>query len=255
MIVEYGGDDVVQAKLPKKRDEELAATGKSVGSELTREVLERVVSKVESGDQKALDRLLSFFAEFPVVEEAMLATLGDIPATVEHTLLSNALPHRLLTHDLWAKRLGLMRAQLARPDQSPLETALISRIVTCYLAVNLAELEAAAHKDGGRAVYYDKRLNAAHHRYVSATIALARVRQLLAPVMQQLNIAEAGAQQLNVASTAAPRLRTPEPPSPLPSTTGTSQPVSDSATEAARARLARHFIINRTSGRKSIKTM
>jgi hypothetical protein len=227
MSAENGGDDVVQAKPIKKRDEISAQK-----AELD-ELLERALTKVESGDQKAMDVLLGLFAEFPAVEDALVTTSGDIPTAVESALLRTALPEHLLSQHLWAKRLDRMRAQLAWPDQSPLEAALISRIVTCYLAVNLAELEAAAHKDGGRAVYYDKRLNAAHHRYVSATLALARVRQLLAPVMTQLNIAEPGAQQLNVASTAAPMLRTPEPPSPLPSTTGTSQPVSASATEAA----------------------
>src|SRR5260221_7588918 len=147
MSAEHGGDDVVQAKPIKKRDEIPAQK-----AELTRELLDLALMKMESGGQKAMDVLLGIFEQFPTVEDALIATSGDIPAAVESALLRTALPNHLLSHHLWSKRLDRMRAQLARPDQSPLETALISRIVTCYLAVNLAELEAATHKDGGRAV-------------------------------------------------------------------------------------------------------
>jgi hypothetical protein len=200
MTVEPGGDDVK----PSKGEEPSAATQKAKPDELD-ELLGRTLTKVESGDQKAMDVLLDLFAQYPAVKDAVVSATSDIPAAVESALLRAALPEQLLSQYAWAKRLDRMREQLATPEQSPLETALIARIVTCYLAVNLAELQAASNQNVNRAIYYEKRLNAAHHRYVSATLALARVRQLLAPVMQQLNIAEPGAQQLNVAAPEAPK--------------------------------------------------
>jgi hypothetical protein len=51
----------------------------------------------------------------------------------------------------------------------------------------------------------------AHDRYLSATLTLARVRRLLRPEVQQINVATAGAQQLNVAGLEAPKV--PEVPS------------------------------------------
>jgi hypothetical protein len=202
MTVEPGGDDVK----PSKGEEPSAATQQANTQKAKLdELLERTLTKVESGDQKAMDVLLDLFAQYPAVEDAVVRGTSDIPAAVESALLRAALPEQLLSQYAWAKRLDRMREQLATSEQSPLETALIARIVTCYLAVNLAELQAASNQNVNRAIYYEKRLNAAHHRYVSATLALARVRQLLAPVMQQLNIAEPGAQQLNVAAPEAPK--------------------------------------------------
>lgn len=163
------------------------------------ELYAAVLAKVESGDQKVWAVLKDMFKRHPDYEATFVGTPTDVSATVDTYLVKQTFPDNLLAHHVWPKRLAKMRAELARPEQSSLEEALIARIVTCYLAVNLAEIEAAAYKNDQRAVYYEKRLNAAHHRYVSATIALARVRQLLAPVMQQLNIAEPGSQQLNIA--------------------------------------------------------
>ena len=68
------------------------------------------------------------------------------------------------------------------------------------------------NKTSSRAGYYEKRLNQAHHRFVSATIALTRVRQLLAPTVQQVNIAEAGALQMNAAPPNPERLKLPIAP-------------------------------------------
>jgi hypothetical protein len=128
----------------------------------------------------------------------MLRGAESIASSTEEYLLKEGLGPNLLLRHIWRERLAELRQKLSKSDQSPLETMLIDRIVTCYLAVHLAELEAEANKPTSKAAYYDKRLNQAHHRYVSATIALARVRHLLAPVLQQVNIAGAGAQQLNV---------------------------------------------------------
>jgi hypothetical protein len=69
-----------------------------------------------------------------------------------------------------------------------------------YFASDRPESQSAIH-----------RLNAAHHRFASASATLARVNRLLAPpvpLSQQINIATAGAQQLNLASSDT----TPAPP-------------------------------------------
>jgi len=104
-------------------------------------------------------------------------------------LLAEALRHRLAT----------MRRELAGPASSPLELLLVERVTLSWLALQVADKEAARCFAGGgamaRAKYYQERLDRAERRFLAAAKSLAQVRRLVVPVIQ-VNV---GARQLNIA--------------------------------------------------------
>jgi hypothetical protein len=91
-----------------------------------------------------------------------------------------------------------MRLEIADAAPSPLELLLAERIVATWLQVQLFETLNASGL-GKHALaqgnYYQKRLDRAHGRHLSAIHTLAQIRKMGPTV--QINIAE---QQLNFAS-------------------------------------------------------
>jgi hypothetical protein len=161
----------------------------------TSEQLERLIERAQQNDAAAMAELTRALTQAPELEMA-LSSIGE---QVTRFLLQATAPENLLLRALWPKRLEELRRELAGPEPTPLERALVERVVTCYLAVSLAEIDALSK--GGtpeQRDFYERRLERAHHRYTTAAVALARVRRLLAPVVQ-VNVAHAGAQQMNLA--------------------------------------------------------
>jgi hypothetical protein len=162
----------------------------------TNEELERLIERAQQNDAAAMEELTRALRQAPELEVA-LSSIGE---QVTRFLSQATAPANLLMQALWPNRLEEMSRELAGPEPTPLERALVERIVTCYLAVSLAEIDALSK--GGtpeQREFYERRLERAHHRYTTAAVALARVRRLLAPVVQ-VNVAHAGAQQMNVAA-------------------------------------------------------
>lgn len=105
---------------------------------------------------------------------------------------------------------------LAGPNPSPLEVLLVDRVLASYLLVNFYELQCASllrarHEGMGEGQSWanpnrpdrqgetlHKRLDDAHHRFLSASKTLAQVRRLQVPVNVQVNVAANGGQQVNV---------------------------------------------------------
>src|SRR5438309_1646009 len=76
-------------------------------------------------------------------------------------------------------------ADLLGPDPCPLERLLVQRLVTCWLQVQDADLRFAQAKElpipwGD---YYQRRMDRAHRRYLSAVKTLAVVRRLALPLL------------------------------------------------------------------------
>lgn len=95
-----------------------------------------------------------------------------------------------------------LRDELLGPSPAPVERLLVERVVACWLQVHDAEARFAQNqgKLGLRqADHYQRRIDAAHRRYLAAVKTLAVVRKLAVPVVQ-VNIAR---RQVNVAAPAA----------------------------------------------------
>jgi hypothetical protein len=94
-------------------------------------------------------------------------------------------------------QLESMRLDIAGEDPSPLEILLAERVVATWLQVQLFEGLYASGLDKHALVqgnYYQKRLDRAHGRHLSAIRTLAQVRKMGPSV--QINIAE---KQINTA--------------------------------------------------------
>lgn len=173
-----------------------------------------LIDKAQAGDAKAMEQL-----------RPLLAAMGDdwersleSPAVrARRAMLTASTGKNLLIHEAWERRAQAHLKELLGADPSPLERSLCERVATCWLAANLADLDAAATGYTlTKAEYYDRRQDRAHRRYLEACLALARVRRLLAPVVAQVNIAQPGAQQLNIAAPAAPSTTPPALPPATP---------------------------------------
>ena len=157
----------------------------------------KFLERARKGDESTLPALREMLKT-----SRWLEALGNLANHAE-----NALIHKMATKDLAVseglrKRLEVMRCELAGPASPPLERLLVERIVTCWLHLYYLEM-IYANLDSmslDLAKHYQKCIDRAHHRYMSAIKTLATVRKLALPVLQ-VNIAK---KQVNVAGPCLP---------------------------------------------------
>ena len=127
--------------------------------------------------------------------------MGDLSRDVERSILAWWKGTLGDAPDRW---LSEMRQSLGYDSASELQRLLIDRVVVCWLRVQQAEnVKSGKDKEGHRrqwATVWERRLQMAHHNFLSACKTLAQVRKLLRPRIAQVNIGE---QQVNVAQVEA----------------------------------------------------
>jgi len=149
--------------------------------------------RAEKGDKAALPALREVLKDPAYVD----ALGGDLARQAQLTLITRFSGQNLLFKESLTRKLELLRAELAGPTPTPLETLLVERIVACWLHLHHLELIYAS-KDSMSlelGTYYQRSIDRAQRRYLSAIKALALVRKLALPVLQ-VNIAK---KQVNVA--------------------------------------------------------
>src|SRR5262249_8806901 len=106
-----------------------------------------------------------------------------------------------LLRESLTRKLELLRGELAGPNPAPLERLLVERVVTCWLQLHYLELLHASQDTLSlvQRTCWERCLDRAQNRYLSALKTLALVRKLAVPVLQ-LNIAR---KQVNVAAPCA----------------------------------------------------
>ena len=172
---------------------------------LTDAQLSELLDKAQHGDRRAWAALKAGLDAVPHWER-----MYESPAVyARRALLDASVGDNPVVQEAWARRTNSLTSELiGAGDPTPLERILCERVATCWLDMSLAELtyaERMKERIGLEAGdYYQRMKDRAHARYLSACLALARVRRLLAPVAQQINIAQPGAAQLNVAAPAQP---------------------------------------------------
>lgn len=164
-----------------------------------------LAKRAQHGDHVAMDSLR---AKIAIAFGAQWET--QLPRPAEHArgkMIEAALGGDLLMREAWERQADTMQRELAGPAATLLERLLCERIATCWLDTQLAEMlyagKVAAGTTFAAGEYHQRRVDRAQRRYLDATLALARVRRLLAPVVAQVNIAQPGAQQLNIAQPAS----------------------------------------------------
>jgi hypothetical protein len=174
-------------------------------TEWARDERRALVERVMDGDQGALPELRAMFAAHP---DAAVRVFD--PARTLHADLAAEMsdPDDLLFPELVMARADALRRELEGEHPTALERLLCERAATCWLVLHFLEIRtpSSVTTDGRppSLVFreqHDHMVTRAHERYMSALLTLAKVRRLLRPEVQQVNIAAAGAQQLNMAGT------------------------------------------------------
>jgi len=152
-----------------------------------------LVHRAENGDTKAVPALRELLSRSPGLTDL----LGNLPHLVETTLANNVAGKNISFKEGLARKMELLRQEIAGPNPTPLERLLAERIALCWLALHDAEIRFAHMKELSipQAEYWQNRIDRAHRRYLSAIRTLATVRKLAVPVLQ-VNIAK---KQVNVA--------------------------------------------------------
>jgi hypothetical protein len=159
----------------------------------TPEEMLALIQRAEKGDQSAVLPLRELLKDPELVDFCG----GDLARLTQRTLLNKFAGKNLAFKEALAHKLELMRADLTGPTPTPLERLLVERVVACWL--HLYHLEQVfAQKDSMSlelGTYYQRNIDRAHKRYLSAIKTLAVVRKLALPVLQ-VNL---GRKQVNVA--------------------------------------------------------
>jgi hypothetical protein len=158
--------------------------------------IKAVVRRAEKGDESAVPELQQLLA----CPEGVMALGGDLARRAEETLLAAFCGKNLCVREAVTRKMADLRAELCGPNSSPVERLVAERAVACWLHLYHAEYAYASKETMSLelAQHYQKCIDRAHRRYLSALKALADVRKL--GVTLQLNIAR---KQVNVAGPAA----------------------------------------------------
>jgi hypothetical protein len=153
----------------------------------------KLLDQAQKGDKKTLPALRKLLENPAAVDNFG----GDLARQVVFSLINAAAGENLLLKEAVPRKLELLRAELSGPNPTPLERLLVERIVVCWLQVHHAEIRFAQAQDLSldQGDYFQRCIDRAHKRYLSAIKTLATVRKLALPVLQ-VNI---GRKQVNVA--------------------------------------------------------
>ena len=162
------------------------------------EELRNFLRRAQGGDESTLPALRKMLQD----PAAVRMFGGDLAHQAEHFFIEAAAGDQLAFREALTRKLELLRAELAGPDPTPLERLLVERIVACWLQVYDADLRYAQAENLSIEwrEYYQRRMDRAHRRYLTAIKTLALVRKLAVPVLQ-VNIAE---RQVNMAGPCPP---------------------------------------------------
>jgi len=156
------------------------------------ESLSELLKRGRSGDPSSLQKIL----QNPDLVDGFG---GNLAMQAEVSFVNALAGDDLVFKEVLKRKMERLRAELAGPNPTPIERLLVERVVACWLQVQDADVRYAQAKDLSTkwGEYYQRRMNHAHKRYLSALKTLALVRKLAVPVLQ-VNIAK---KQINVAGT------------------------------------------------------
>jgi hypothetical protein len=155
-------------------------------SDLSEDKLRALLERAEKGDATALVPL----RELLKVPGAADALGGDLAHQARTTLISKFSGKNLLFKESVERKLELMRVELAGSNPTSLDSLLVDRIVTCWLHLHHLEILYSQKENMSLhlGIYFQRCLDRAQKRYLSAIKTLAVVRRLALPAFQ-VNIA------------------------------------------------------------------
>jgi hypothetical protein len=159
--------------------------------------LRKLLERAQKGDESTL----------PVLHELLkaphwLEACGNLAHHVENAVIRKYAAKDVAVGEGLRNKIESLRMELAGPNPSPLERLLAERIAACWLHLYNLEMTYASRDSVSLdlGIYFQKCIDRAHKRYLSAIKTLATVRKLALPVLQ-VNIAK---EQVNVAGPCLP---------------------------------------------------
>lgn len=151
-----------------------------------------LIERAEGGDATALPALRESLA-LPGIADVLG---GDVARKAADRFLDAFCGKHLATREATATKMAQLRTELAGANPTAVERLLADRAVLCWFHVHKLEVSYASKESMSLALadHYQKCIDRAHRRYLSALKALAEVRKLNVTV--QLNIAR---KQVNIA--------------------------------------------------------
>ena len=158
-----------------------------------------LVKKASAGNKTMLPALRTHLDKVPEFWQDE----GNMTHLIQQTCIDRMFGKDEVAKECVMRATAAFIKELEGPDPSPLETLLAQQIALDRLY--LQKLEYGIDVPGNdrtiaQARHHDRRVTAAHNRYMKAIKTLAQVRKLLGPTVQ-VNIAQ---QQMNVAPGRAP---------------------------------------------------
>ena len=127
-------------------------------------------------NQKKVPELREFIAK----HEDLFASANFLLNMPHNTLIMKLSGSKEGTRAIYLREVEALKQNLSSPDDTPLESLMIDRIVACYLRVSLAELLLSFDNISYvQSAFLDKELTRANARFLRACDSLARVRVLI----------------------------------------------------------------------------
>jgi hypothetical protein len=165
---------------------------------ITKEEMTELLKRAESGDKTCLPRLRAVLqAEADGKRRGtLLETYGSPPTWLRNALVKHTSGGDLVVSEEIHSRFDQLRRELEGPNPTAIERLLAERATFCWFLVYRCEfnLEVVKELSLRQGDYHQRKIDAAHRRFLSSVRTLAQVRKLALPTLQ-LNI---GSNQLNV---------------------------------------------------------
>ena len=158
----------------------------------TAEGVRALLKRAADGDQSTVPAIRKLLEKPENIE--LLG--GNLAQCAQRALITAYAGKDITAREAVTAKLDAMRRELLGERPTPVEALLVERVLACWLQVQDADIRSA--QAGGvsfrQADYNQRRMDAAHRRYLSALKALALVRKLAVPALQ-INLAR---KQVNV---------------------------------------------------------
>jgi len=142
---------------------------------------EAFLKRADDGDESVLPAVRKLLALPGMVDQMG----GNLAARAQKALVDGMCGKRLADKEALLHKLASLRAELAGPSPTPLEQLVVERIVACWLQLHSLELSYGSQASMAMelATYYQKSMDRAQKRYLTAIKALAYVRRMARPVL------------------------------------------------------------------------
>lgn len=156
----------------------------------SRAEVDALIRRARDGDRSTLPQLRALLAD-PVRGRWYVDHHGSPPEWLYCAAESNIAGDDLVIREAFRRKLDEVRDELAGPDPTPMERLLADRAAWCWAEVNIRQsaYENSDNLSIRQAEFHQRRIDAAHRRFLSAIKTLATVRKLALPALR-INVAQ-----------------------------------------------------------------